>query len=96
MDAIQRNPQTEPRHESDEEAEDGTGGLIQLTEITKTFLEAAFLRYHDKHGLQKVNQKDRGTRLQPSLLPQARWVIEGGSAQGHHKGGWESVASSAV
>ena len=38
-----RNEVSNSRNESDDEKEDGDGGLVQLTETTKTFLEAAFL-----------------------------------------------------
>ena len=41
VDAIQ-NLQIEPRQDSDKEAEEGTGGVVQLTEMIITFLEAAF------------------------------------------------------
>ena len=43
VDTIQKNPPTlEPRPNSDDEMEATSGGLMQLTETTKTFLEAAF------------------------------------------------------
>ena len=37
-----RNEVSNSINESDDEKEDGDGGLVQLTETTKTFLEAAF------------------------------------------------------
>ena len=37
-----RNEVSNSRNESDDEKEDGDGGLVQLTETTKTFLEATF------------------------------------------------------
>ena len=37
-----RNEVSNSRNESDDEKEDGNGGLVQLMETTKTFLEAAF------------------------------------------------------
>ena len=37
-----RNEVSNSRNESDDEKEDSDGGLVQLTETTKTFLEAAF------------------------------------------------------
>ena len=41
--AIQKNPPTsESEGDSDDEMEVGTDGLVELTETTKTFLEAAF------------------------------------------------------
>ena len=46
VDAIQssRNEVSNSRHESDDEKEDGDGGLAKVMETTKTaFLEAAFL-----------------------------------------------------
>ena len=42
VDAIQKIPQVDLKQESDEEAEGDTGGLLQLTEVIKTFLEAVF------------------------------------------------------
>ena len=43
VEAIQssRNEVPNSRYESDDEKEDGDGGLVQLTETLKTFLEAA-------------------------------------------------------
>ena len=44
VDAIQRNPiESSSRHlDSEDNMEDSLGGLVQLTEMTKSFLEAAF------------------------------------------------------
>lgn len=40
---MQKNPQADLRQESNKEAKDGTGGLVQLMEMTKTL--------HDEGGL---------------------------------------------
>lgn len=66
---MQKNPQADLRQESSKEAKDGTGGLVQLMEMTKTL--------HDGGGLQKASWEDRGFELWSSPLPQAEWNVEG-------------------
>ena len=100
VEAIQssRNEVSNSRHESNDEKEDGDGGLIQLTETTKTFLEAAFLgtmtNADRKKGVKKIGVPD----CNQVCCPKLDGVLKAKSrfAQGCHKGGPVSVASPTV
>ena len=66
VDALQKNPQADSRQDSEEEAEDGMGGLVQFMEMTKTqtktFLEAAFsstmANANRKKGVRRIGLQD--------------------------------------
>jgi len=65
VDAIQKNPPTvgtsESNPDSNDEMEDSSGRLVQLSETTKSFLEAAFLA--------AISNKDRKKRVGKVGIP---------------------------
>ena len=100
VEAIQKNPSSgdsnSRQKDSDDEGDDSSGRLVQLTETTKSFLEAAFSGTMSNEDRRKRVKKVGVPDCDQVHCPKLDGVLKMVLPQGRHKGGWVFIASSAV